>query len=63
MTDCIYCWTRYMEAIALSKTVQDPLKRRTLIRTAYLWLDRYFEAEDRAVARLERLMEARGRVR
>jgi hypothetical protein len=52
-----------MEAIALSKQVQDPLKRRTLIRTAYVWLNRYFEAEDRALAQLERLMETRSRVR
>ncbi len=63
MTDCTYCWARYMQAVALSKKVQDPMKRRTLIRTAYQWLDRYFEAEDRAVARFERFMEARSRVR
>jgi len=63
MKDCIYCWTRYMEAVALSKQVGDPLRRKSLIRTAYFWLDRYFEAEDHAVARLDRVMTVRSKAR
>ncbi len=63
MDECSRCWTLYMEAMALSRQVKDPRTRRMLIRTAYLWLDRYFDAEDRQVARLERLAGARSRTR
>ena len=63
MNDCSRCWMYYMEAMALSRHVNDPQERRTLIRTAYVWLNRYFDAEHREVARRERLMETRSRVR
>jgi hypothetical protein len=53
----------YMEAIALSRHVNDPQRRTALIHTAYVWLNRYFEAEDREIARRERLADARSRVR
>jgi hypothetical protein len=63
MNDCSRCWTYHMEAMALSRHVGDPQKRRTLIRTAYVWLNRYFDAEDREIARRERLAQSRSRVR
>jgi hypothetical protein len=52
-----------MEAMALSRHVDDAQKRRTLIRTAYVWLNRYFDAEDREIARRERLSQSRSGVR
>ena len=63
MNDCSRCWDYYMEAMALARHVDDPQKRRTLIRTAHVWLNRYFDAEDRELARRERLAETRSRVR
>ncbi len=60
MNECTRCWTLYMEAMALSRQVKDPRTRRMLIRTAYLWLDRYFDAEDRQVAQCQRLTASRG---
>jgi hypothetical protein len=63
MNDCARCWMYYMEAMALSRHVNDPQRCRALIHTAYVWLNRYFEAEDREIARRERLADARSRVR
>ena len=63
MNDCARCWMSYMEAMALSRHVDDPHRRRALIRTAYVWLNRYFEAEDREIARRERLAQTRRTVR
>ena len=63
MNDCARCWTNYMEAMELSRRVDDPRRRRALIRTAYIWLNRYFDAEDREVDCRERLAQARNRVR
>jgi hypothetical protein len=44
-----------MDAMILSAQTPDPYTRKALIREAYRWLQRYFDAEDREVARLERL--------
>ena len=63
MNDCARFWTNYMEAIELSRRVDDPRRRRALIRAGYLWLNRYFDAEDREVASRERLARVRNRVR
>jgi len=63
MNDCARCWMYYMEAMALSRHVNSPQRRRTLIRTAYVWLNRYFDAEDREIARRERLAQIRSRAR
>jgi hypothetical protein len=35
----------------LSRKVTDPSKRRVLIREAYVWLQRYFDAEEQELAR------------
>jgi hypothetical protein len=51
MDQCSHCWRRYMHAMALSRQISDPSKRRVLIRAAYIWLQRYFDAEDRELAR------------
>ncbi len=63
MNECTRCWTLYMEAMALSRHAKDPRMRRMLIRTAYLWLDRYFDAEDRQVGQLQLLSAAKSRMR
>ena len=55
MKDCSYCWACYTDAMILSAQTPDPYTRKALIREAYRWLQRYFDAEDREVARLERL--------
>ena len=55
MNACSHCWSRYMDAMVLSREASDPSLRKSLIREAYTWLQRYFDAEDRAVAQLERL--------
>jgi hypothetical protein len=36
----------------LSRQTSDPSRRKALIREAYIWLQRYFEAEDSEVARM-----------
>ncbi len=55
MDACSHCWSRYMEAMELSRRISDRMARRLLVREAYVWLQRYFDAEDREVARRERL--------
>ncbi len=54
MDACSHCWSRYMEAMDLSRRISDRMARRLLVREAYVWLQRYFDAEDREVARRER---------
>jgi hypothetical protein len=44
-----------MDAMVLSREASDPSISKTLIREAYTWLQRYFDAEDQAMAQLERL--------
>jgi hypothetical protein len=44
-----------MEAMQLSRCARDPQTRRTLVLEAYTWLHRYFDAEDRELARREAL--------
>jgi hypothetical protein len=51
----IYCWSRYMRAMTLARRHRDPLVRRALIRDAFEWLDRYFDAEDIELARREHM--------
>jgi len=51
MYKCTRYWTRYMNTMELSRQVTDPSKRRALIREAYIWLERYFDAEERELAR------------
>ncbi|MBQ0821775.1 hypothetical protein HPT29_010045 [Microvirga terrae] len=51
MDRCTRYWARYMDAMALSRQARDPAERRALIRQAYIWLQRYFEAEERELAR------------
>ena len=55
MDTCSHCWSRYMEAMDLSRRISDRTARRLLVREAYVWLQRYFDAEDREVTRRERL--------
>ena len=55
MDACSHCWSRYMEAMDLSRRISDRTARRMLVQEAYVWLQRYFEAEDREVARRARL--------
>ncbi len=55
MDACSHCWSRYMEAMELSRRISDRMARRLLVREAYVWLQRYFDAEDREVARRARL--------
>ncbi len=55
MDACSHCWSRYMEAMELSCLTTDRLARNLLVREAYVWLQRYFDAEDREVSRRERL--------
>ena len=55
MDACSHCWSRYMEAIELSRRTSDRMARKLLVREAYVWLQRYFDAEDREVMRRERL--------
>ena len=63
MNDCSHCWERYMDAMALSHQTRDPKARRALIRAAYTWLQRYFDAEERELARRERFAEAKAKAR
>lgn len=51
MSACSYCWSYYMDAMKLSRQTSDASRRKALIREAYTWLHRYFEAEDSEVAR------------
>lgn len=55
MDTCFHCWSRYMDAMMLSQRTSDPSVRKALIREAYTWLHRYFDAEDYEIARRERL--------
>ncbi len=55
MNTCSHCWSRYMEAMELSRRTADRLARNLLVREAYVRLQRYFDAEDREVMRRERL--------
>ena len=55
MEQCSHCWSRYTEAMMLSRKARDLAARKTLVREAYTWLNRYFDAEDREMARRERL--------
>jgi len=41
-----------MDAMKRSRQTSDPSRRKALIREAYTWLHRYFEAEDSEVARM-----------
>jgi hypothetical protein len=63
MNDCSHCWERYMDATALSHQTRDPKARGALIRTAYTWLQRYFDAEERELARRERFAEAKAKAK
>jgi hypothetical protein len=51
MDKCRRYWTRYTNTMTLSRSVTDPSKRRVLIREAYIWLQRYFDAEEQELAR------------
>jgi hypothetical protein len=51
MDKCRRYWTRYTNTMTLSRQVTDPSKRRVLIREAYVWLQRYFDAEEQELAR------------
>ena len=55
MDACSHCWSCYMEAMDLSRRISDRMARRLLVREAYVWLQRYCDAEDREVIRRERL--------
>ena len=55
MDTCSHCWSRYMEAMELSRRTSDRMASRLLVREAYVWLQRYFDAEDREVMHRERL--------
>jgi len=55
MNNCIYCWSCYMRAMRLAGQHPDPSARRALIQDAFVWLDRYFDAEDRELARRENI--------
>ncbi len=56
MNTCTQCWSCYMEAMRLSRQTRDPTARRALVREAYTWLQRYFDAEEQEVQRRERLL-------
>lgn len=51
MYKCTRYWARYMNTMALSRQMTDPAKRRALVREAYIWLERYFDAEEHELAR------------
>lgn len=51
MYKCTRYWARYMNTMALSRRAMDPSKRRALVREAYIWLERYFDAEEQELAR------------
>ena len=51
MYKCTRYWARYMNTMALSRKVTDPSKRKALVRDAFIWLQRYFEAEEQELAR------------
>lgn len=51
MYKCTRYWDRYMNTMALSRQVADASKRRVLVREAYIWLQRYFDAEEQELAR------------
>jgi hypothetical protein len=51
MDKCTRYWARYMNRMALSRRVTDPAKRRILIREGYIWLQRYFDAEEQELVR------------
>jgi hypothetical protein len=40
-----------MHTMALSRQATDLSRRKVLIREAYIWLQRYFDAEERELAR------------
>ena len=44
-----------MEAMEFSRRTSDRMASRLLVREVYVWLQRYFDAEDREVMRRERL--------
>jgi hypothetical protein len=56
MKHCTHCWSRYMDTMQMSRCARDPKVRKTLVLEAYTWLHRYFEAEDREMARREGLV-------
>jgi len=56
MNVCSHCWSRYMDAMRLSRQASDPALRKALIRVAYTWLHRYFDAEDREMTRQQRFV-------
>jgi hypothetical protein len=51
MDKCRRYWIRYTNTMRLSRQVTDPSKRRVLISEAYIWLQRYFDAEEQELAR------------
>ncbi len=52
MNEAAACWARYLSLMAASRDCARDLRhRRTLIREAYGWLDAFFDAVDREVAR------------
>ena len=38
MDTCSHCWSRYMEAMELSRRTTDRMASRLLVREAYVWL-------------------------
>ena len=62
MNICSHCWSCYMDAMRLSRETSNPSLRKTLIHVAYVWLHRYFKAEDREITRQQGLV-ARLRLR
>lgn len=59
MDKCMHCWSRYMDAMLLSRQIPDPAMRKVLAREAYIWLQRYFDAEDRELARRRQMLVRR----
>lgn len=59
MDKCSRCWARYMYTMALSRQVTDLSKRRALIREAYIWLQRYFDAEEHELSRRRSMLVQR----
>jgi hypothetical protein len=51
MDKCRRYWTRYTNTMTLSRKVTESSKRRVLIREAYIWLQRYFDAEEQELVR------------
>jgi hypothetical protein len=55
LDECRHCWERYMVSMSRSRHERDPSIRSAFIRDAYVWLTRYFDAEQRETLRRERI--------